>query len=115
VVNTGSGFRMTPSNVAKVDQIPPGPHPPCTRAALTAALQRAFHKRSLTPSYLTRGSQCAGNYARGDYIDVHGPGTGDDITVVFRGKGRQWQAVGRGKVCEDGELPAKIYIACTVN
>ncbi len=114
VVSSGKGFRIRPGNVARVNQNPPGPHPPCTRAALTDALTRAFHKRSLAPSYLTKGWQCVGNYARGDYIDVHA-GTGDDITVVFRGKGRQWELVGRGQVCESGELPAAIYIACTVN
>ena len=115
IVSSGNGFRITAGNVAKVDQIPPGPHPPCTRAALTAALERAQHRRSLAPSYLTRGSRCAGNYAWGDYIDVHGPGTGDDITVLFQAQGRQWRAIGRGKVCETGELPARIYLACTVN
>jgi hypothetical protein len=114
VAKSGVGFRIGPGKVAKINQIPPGPHPPCTRAALTNALERAYHKRSLAPSFLTKGWQCGGNYARGDYIDMHN-GQGDDITVVFRGKGRQWTLVGRGQVCEDGELPAAIYVACTVN
>ena len=56
----------------------------------------------------------AGNYARADYFDVH-RGQGDDITVVFRGRGRPWQLVGLGEVCTTGELPAQIYVACTVN
>jgi hypothetical protein len=115
VARSGKGFRITAGKVAKVDQIPPGPHPPCTRAALSASLARAQHRRSLAPSYLTRGSRCAGNYAWADLIDVHGPGTGDDITVVFRAKGRQWQPVSRAKVCVTGEMPAKVYLACTVN
>lgn len=114
VTNSGKGFRISRGKIAKVNQIPPGPHPPCTRAALTNALERAFHKRSLSPSYLTKGWACVGNYARGDYIDVH-QGQGDDITVVFRGKGRQWELVGRDRVCPTGELPARIYFACTVN
>lgn len=114
VVSTGVGFRITQSRVAKVDQIPPGPHPPCTRAALSAGLARALHRRSLAPSHLTRGWRCAGNYATADYIDVHGQ-SADDITVVYRAKGRQWQPVSRAKVCPTAQLPAKIYVACTVN
>ncbi len=114
VASTGVGFRITPSAVAKVDQIPAGPHPPCTRAALSAGLARALHKRSLAPSHLTKGSRCAGNYAWADYIDVHGH-IADDVTIVYRVKGRQWQPVSRAKVCVTGELPAKIYLACTVN
>jgi hypothetical protein len=100
-----------------VQVIQPGssPHPPCTRAALTAALLRGLHKRSLAPSHFARGWVCAGNYARGDYIDVHGR-IGDDIVVLFKAKGSQWQLVSRGgKICVDGELPAPIYIACTVD
>lgn len=115
VAATGSGFRITAASVAKVSQIPAGPHPPCTRAALSSALARAQHRRSLAPSYLSRGWKCVGNYAWADLIAVHGPGTGDDITVVYRAKGRQWQPVSRSKVCLTGELPARIYIACTVN
>jgi hypothetical protein len=114
VAASGKGFRITAGQVRPVDQVSAGPHPPCTRAALTAGLERGLHRRSLAPSHLTRGWQCVGNYARADYIDVHG-GTGDDIVVVFRGKGRQWQVVGRGRICLDGELPAQIYIACTVD
>ena len=114
VVKTGKGFRVSSRKVSKVDQLRAGPHPPCTKAALSAALERAFHKRSLAPSFLAKGFVCAGNYARGDYIDEQG-GTGDDITVVFGVKGRKWTLIGRGKDCEDGELPAQIYFACTVN
>ena len=107
VVSTGVGFRITPSKVTKVNQIPAGPHPPCTRAALSAGLARALHKRSLAPSYLTRGSRCAGNYAWGDYIDIHGPGTGDDITVVYRAKGRRWRPSSRAKVCIPANCPPR--------
>jgi hypothetical protein len=114
VVASGEGLRITPSSVTKVDQIPPGPHPPCTRAALSAGLARALHKKSLAPSHLTNHSRCAGNYAWADYIDIH-HGQGDDITVVYRAKGRQWTPVSRTKVCVTGDLPATIYIACTVN
>ncbi|MGZ4165157.1 MAG: hypothetical protein ACXVRM_03000 [Solirubrobacteraceae bacterium] len=115
VAGSGSGFRITAGQVAKVHQIAPGPHPPCTRAALSAALARAQHRRSLAPSYLSRGWRCVGAYAWADLIAVHGPGTGDDITVVYRAKGRQWRPVSRAAVCETGELPARIYLACTVN
>jgi len=84
-------------------------------AALTVALKRAYHRRSLTPSYLARGWQCVGSFARADFIDVHA-GTGDDVTVVFRSARRTWRLIGRGKVCEDGEIPARIwYFACAVN
>ncbi len=115
VVSSGKGFRITAGNISQISQISPGPHPPCTRAALTVALERAYHRRSLTPSYLARGWQCVGSFARGDYIDVHG-GTGDDVTVVFRAARRTWRLIGRGKVCEDGEIPARIwYFACAVN
>jgi hypothetical protein len=114
VVATGRGFRITASKVAPVRQISAGPHPPCTRAALTAALARGLHRRTLAPSYLTRGWQCVGGYARADYIVVAGQAKNDTV-VIFRAKGRQWQLVGRGRICEDGELPARIYIACTVD
>lgn len=114
VADTGRGFRITAGQVRAVNQVSAGPHPPCTRAALTAALERGLHRRSLAPSHLTGGWRCVGNYARADYIAVHGH-TGDDIVVVFRGKGRQWQPVGRGRICLDGELPAPVYIACTVD
>ena len=115
VVATGKGFRITAGKVGQVSQISPGAHPPCTRAALTAALTRGLHRRRLAPSYLTRGWRCVGNYARADYVVVAGPAKNDTV-VVFRGKGRQWQLVSRGgKICTDGELPAQIYIACTVD
>jgi hypothetical protein len=112
---TGKGFRITTGKVARVNQISPGPHPACTRAALTAALERAYRKRSLAPSYISRGWQCAGNYARADLIDVHGH-VADDVTVVFRAAARVWSLAGRGKVCEDGEIPARIWLrSCAVN
>jgi hypothetical protein len=115
VVATGKGFRITTGNAVRLDQISPGPHPPCTRAALTGALERAYHERSLAPSYLSKGWQCAGNYARGDLIDVHG-GVSDAVTVVFRGTGRVWTLRGRGTICEDGEIPARLwFFACAVN
>jgi hypothetical protein len=114
VVATGKGFRITAGKVSRVRQISSGAHPPCTRAALTAALTRGLHRRRLAPSYLTRGWQCVGNYARADYIVVAGQAKNDTV-VVFRGKGRRWQLGGRGRICEDGELPAQIYIACTVD
>jgi hypothetical protein len=115
VVKTGKGFRITAGKVSLVSQISAGPHPPCTRAALTAALERAYHKRSLAPSYLSKGWACAGSYARGDLIDVHN-GQGDDITVVFRAAGRAWRLTGRGKICENGEVPARIwFLSCAVN
>ena len=114
VVASGKGFRITAGRVSRVQQISRGPHPPCTRAALTAGLTRGLHRRSLAPSYLTRGWQCVGNYARADYIVVSGQAKNDTV-VVFRGKGRRWQLVGRDKICVDGELPAQIYIACTVD
>jgi hypothetical protein len=114
-VASGKGFRMTATKVSQVRQISRGPHPPCTRAAITAGLTRGLHRRRLAPSYLTRGWQCVGNYARADYVVVAGPAKNDTV-VVFRGKGRQWQLVSRGgKICTDGELPAQIYIACTVD
>jgi hypothetical protein len=115
VVSSGKGFRITAGSVSRISQISPGPHPPCTGAALTAALERAYHRRSLTPSHLARGWQCVGSFARADFIDVHA-GTGDDVTVVFRSARRTWRLIGRGKVCEDGEIPARIwYFSCAVN
>jgi hypothetical protein len=114
VVSSGKGFRITASKISPVAQISRGPHPPCTRAAITAGLTRGLHRRSLAPSYLTRGWQCVGNYARATYVVVSGQARNDTV-VVFRGKGRRWQLVPRGKICEDGELPARIYIACTVD
>ena len=114
VANTGQGFRITAGQVRAVNQVSPGAHPPCTHAALTAAITRGLHLRSLAPSHLNRGWRCVGNYASADYTMVHG-GTGYDIAVVFRGKGRQWQLVSRGRICLDGELPAPIYIVCTVD
>jgi Regulator of chromosome condensation (RCC1) repeat len=115
VLSSGKGFRITPGSVSRVSQISPGSHPPCTRAALTAALERAYRRRSLTPSYLARGWQCAGSFARADFIDVHGR-ISDDITVVFRAARRTWSLIGRANVCEDGEIPARIwYFACAVN
>jgi hypothetical protein len=115
VVSTGKGFRITAGRVSRVSQISPGPHPPCTRAALTAALERAYHRRSLTPSYLAKGWQCVGSFARADFIDVHG-GTADDVTVLFGAARRAWRLIGRGKVCDDGEIPARMwYFACAVN
>jgi hypothetical protein len=115
VIATGEGFRIAAGKVSRVNTISPGPHPPCTKAALTAALERAYHERSLAPSYLSKGSQCVGSYALGQFIDVHG-GQGDDVTVVFRAAGRVWTLAGRGKICEDGEIPARIwYFSCAVN
>jgi hypothetical protein len=115
VTATGKGFRMTAGSVSRVSQISPGPHPPCTRAALTAALARAYHRRSLAPSRLSKGWECAGSYARAVLIDVHG-GTADDVTVVFRAKGRTWRSIGRNVICNNGEVPARIwYFSCAVS
>jgi hypothetical protein len=115
VVSSGKGFRITAGTVSRISQISPEPHPPCTREALSAALERAYRKPSLAPSYLARGWQCVGSFARADFIDVHG-GTGDDVTVVFRAGQRGWRLIGRGKVCEDGAIPVRMwYFACAVN
>jgi hypothetical protein len=115
VAATGKGFRITAAKVVPVNVNGPGPYPPCTRPALTAALLRGLNKRTLAPSHFSRGWVCAGDYARGDYIDVHG-GIGDDIVVLFRAKGRQWQLISRGgATCVNGKLPAPVYIACTVD
>ena len=115
VIATGKGFRITTGNMSRVSQISPGPHPACTRAALTAALERAFHKRSLAPSYISKGSQCVGSYALAQFINVH-DGQGDDITVVFRSTGRVWTLADRARICEDGKIPARIwYFSCAVN
>jgi hypothetical protein len=114
VIATGEGFRITAGTVSRLNTIPPGPHPPCTKAALTAALERAYHERSLAPSYLSKGPQCAGSYAVGQFIDVH-DGQGDDVTVVFRAAGRAWK-LGGFKDCGNGEIPARIwYSSCAVN
>lgn len=115
LVATGKGFRIRTGKVSRVSTISKGPHPPCTRGALSAAIERSFHKRSLAPSYLARGWQCVGSFARGDFIDVHGR-IADDVTVVFRQARRSWTLGGRGNVCEDGEIPARIwYLSCAVN
>jgi hypothetical protein len=114
-VVTGKGFRISTGKIALVSTILPGPHPPCTRAALTTALKRAYRKRSLAPSYLAKGWQCAGNFARGDLIAVHGR-TADDVTVVFRQTERAWKLVGRATVCYSGRVPARIWkFSCAVN
>lgn len=115
VTATGKGFRITAGKVVSVNVNGPGPYPPCTRSALTAALTRGLHKRTLAPSYFTKGWVCAGNYARGDYIDVHGR-IGDDIVVLFQARGGTWQLISRGgSTCLNGKLPAPVYIACTVD
>lgn len=115
VIATGKGFRITAGGVSRVNQISSGPHPPCTKTALTAGLERAYHKQSLAPSHLGKGSQCVGSYALAQFIDVH-DGQGDDITVLFRAKGRVWTLAGRGRICEDGQIPARIwYLSCAVN
>lgn len=114
VTATGKGFRITAGKVSRVSQISPGPHPPCTRAALTAALERAYHERSLAPSYLSKGWQCVGSYALGQFIDVH-DGQGDDVTVVFRAAGPVWR-LGGAADCWDGKIPARIWLfSCAVN
>jgi hypothetical protein len=114
VIATGEGFRITAGEVSRANTISPGPHPPCTNAALTAALERAYHKRSLAPSHLSKRSQCVGSYAVGQFIDVH-DGQGDDVTVVFRAAGRVWR-LGGSADCGDGEIPARIWLfSCAVN
>ncbi len=114
VIATGAGFRITAEKLSRVNTISPRPHPPCTRAALTAALERAYHKRSLAPSFVSKGSQCVGSYALGQFIDMHN-GQGDDVTVVFRATGRAWR-LGGSADCGNGEIPARIwYLSCAVN
>ncbi len=114
VIATGEGFRITAGKVSRVSTISPGPHPRCTKAALTAALERAYHERSLAPSYLSKGSQCVGSYALGQFIAVH-DGQSDDVTVVFRAAGRDWRLGGVAD-CGNGEIPARIwYFSCAVN
>jgi hypothetical protein len=114
VIATGEGFRITAGKVSRVSTISPGPHPPCTKVALAAALERAYHERSLAPSYLSKGSQCVGSYAVGQFIAVH-DGQSDDVTVVFRAAGRAWR-LGGSADCGNGEIPARIwYFSCAVN
>jgi hypothetical protein len=114
VIATGQGFRITAGTVSRVNTISPGPHPPCTTAALTSALERAYHERSLAPSYLSKGSQCVGSYALGQFISVH-DGQSDDVTVVFRAAGRAWM-LGGSADCGNGGIPARIwYLSCAVN
>jgi hypothetical protein len=114
VIATGQGFRITAGTVSRVNTISPRPHPPCTTPALSAALERAHHERSLAPSYLSKGSQCVGSYALGQFIDVH-DGQSDDVTVVFRAAGLAWM-LGGAADCGNGEIPARIwYLSCAVN
>jgi hypothetical protein len=114
VIATGKGFRLTAGKLSRVNTISRGPHPPCTTAALTAALERAYHERSLAPSYLLKGSQCVGSYALGQFIDRHN-GQGDDVTVVFHAVGRAWR-LGGSADCGNGKIPARIwYLSCAVN
>jgi hypothetical protein len=114
VIATGKGFRITAGKVSRVKTISPSPHPPCTTAALTLALERAYHEQSLAPSYLSKGSRCVGSYALDQLIAVH-DGQSDDITVVFRAARRAWM-LGGVKDCGTGKIPARIwYFSCAVN
>ena len=114
IIATGEGFRITAGKLSRVNTISPSPHPPCTTAALTAALELVYHKRSVAPSYLSKGPQCVGSYAVGQFIDVHG-GQSDDVTVVFRAAARGWR-LGGSADCGNGEIPARIwYSSCAVN
>jgi glucokinase len=64
---------------------------------------------------VAKGAKCAGSYAVAQFIDVHGR-IADDVTVVFRAAGGAWTAAGRGNVCVDGEIPARIWFSsCAVN
>jgi hypothetical protein len=113
-IATGKGFRITAGKLSRVSTISRGPHPPCTTVALTAALERAYHKRSLAPSYLLKGSQCVGSYALGQFIARHN-GQGDDVTVVFHAARRAWR-LGGSADCGNGKIPARIwYFSCAVN
>jgi hypothetical protein len=116
LVSSGRGFRITAGKISHVSTISPGPHPPCTRAALSAALERYSHKRSLAPSYLARGWKCVGSFALAQLIDVDGR-MRVDVTVVFHAAGRAWRTVNRGgNVCTDGVIPARIWLgSCAVN
>ncbi len=115
VTATGNGFRITAGKVSRVSTISPGPHPPCTAAAFTAALERVNHK-SLAPSYVASSQVwCAGSYGVGGLIDVYN-GEGDEVTVIFRAAGRTWTTDDGDTICSNGDIPARIWsLACNSN
>jgi hypothetical protein len=85
--------------------------PPCSRHALAEAL----HRGGLPGQIHQDAFGCAGHFAWAGAV-VHHDGTGDEITALFKAGRGSWHPVSRGRFCEDGAVPKKIYQpACESN
>jgi hypothetical protein len=81
--------------------------PACTRRTLTKGLRRG----SLRGHIDGHTFGCAGRFAyAGVIVDDN------EVTVLFRARGRRWHPVDRVRCCEDGSVPKAIYRpACESN
>jgi hypothetical protein len=79
----------------------------CTQRALTKGLRRGGLRGYIDGD--TFG--CAGRFAyAGVIVDDN------EVTVLFRARGRGWHPVQRRRYCEDGSVPKAIYRpACESN
>ena len=109
VIDSGKGFRITAGKVARVDQRPHEPEPPCTRTAIWNALKRRGAK---SPDHLVGSPLCGGGYAAGTWAIDGGTYNGhvefDEAGYLFKASAGRWGRTGRG-VCEAGVIPAVVW------
>ena len=93
--------------------LPPG-NPPCTVAALSAALPA---DQVPAGTIASQGFQCSGAYAYAD-VDIAAPGS-ITVTNLFIATGNSWASIDRVQPCAGGSgnpIPAVIYNqACNSN
>lgn len=91
----------------------PVPAPPCTDAAILAAVHHD------NPADSIYSFECSGSFA---YAFVHvfggpgGPADGYEATWLFKANGATWQLADRNTYCPNNAVPAPIYqLACQTN
>ena len=83
--------------------------PPCTKPAFVAGLRRGATR--LSQGRVVRPWGCAGHFAYAAVIFE-----GNEMTILFRARGRVWETASRAKYCTNGSVPARIWSpACNTN
>jgi hypothetical protein len=88
-------------------------YPPCTKAALKAALKRGPAAKSHVR--FTKPFGCARAWAYSGVLAGHG-GAEFEGTILYHASNGRWQTADRGRPCQTHAVPKKIYRpACESN
>ena len=86
--------------------------PPCTEAAITAAIEASPNSELLK----VNGFGCSGSWAWARATEGKSLATSDDVVLVLSASGPAWQVADRATACNQHLVPADIYnAACTTS